>query len=151
MCGIRAESTLVRTECYTGKSTHLVDYNSMRTDSDSARIPCIPCGIRAEYMGECKDLDSNRHTDTKKKRPDYGFLKDAVCPFRGEEKPSESRDDPKAELSDNLTWTYSPAPYVFGEHNYLFVSPHYYPSRVGYYAIGPDLTLTAICAPSTPS
>ena len=95
--------------------------------------------------------DSNRHIDTKKNRPDYGFLKGNVCPFRGEEKPPESRDDPKAELSDKLTWTYSPAPYVFGEHNYPFVSPHYYPSRVGYYAIGPDLTLTAICAPSTPS
>ena len=34
---------------------------------------------------------------------------------------------------------------------YLCVSPHYYPSGVGYYASGPDLTLTAICAPSTPS
>ena len=57
MCGIRAESTLVRMECYTGKSTHLVDSNYMRTDTDSARIPWIPCGIRAEYMGECKDLN----------------------------------------------------------------------------------------------
>jgi hypothetical protein len=28
---------------------------------------------------------------------------------------------------------------------------HYYPPGIGYYAIGPDLTLTAICAPSTPS
>ncbi|KAF8336806.1 hypothetical protein F5887DRAFT_1161224 [Amanita rubescens] len=70
----------------------------------------------------------------KKNRPDYGFLKDNVCPFRGEEKNGESRDDPKAELSDKLTLIYSPAPYVFG-----------------YYAIGPDLTLAAICAPSTPS
>ena len=96
--------------------------------------------------------DFNRHTDTKKNRPDYGFLKDNVCPFRGEEKHSESREDPKAELSDKLTWIYSPAPYVFGEHNYpFFVSPHHCPSRVGYYAIGPDLTLAAICAPSTPS
>ena len=95
--------------------------------------------------------DSNCHTGTKKNTPDYGFLKDNVCPFRGEETHRESRDDPKAELSDKLTWVYSPAPYVFGEHNYPFVSPHYYPSRVGYYAIGPDLTLAAICAPSTPS
>ncbi|KAF8340989.1 hypothetical protein F5887DRAFT_1062542 [Amanita rubescens] len=77
---------------------------------------------------------SNRRTNIKKIRPDYGFLKDNVCLFRGEEEHPESRDDPKAELSDKLTWVYSPAPYVFG-----------------YYAIGPDLTLAAICAPSTPS
>jgi len=95
--------------------------------------------------------DSNRYTDPGKNRPDYGFLMNNVCPFRGKEEHPESRDDPKAELSDRLTWTYSPTPYVFGEHNYPFVSPHYYPSRVGYYAIGPDLTLAAICAPSTPS
>jgi hypothetical protein len=61
--------------------------------------------------------DSSCHTSTQKSRPDYGFLKNNVCPFRGEEKPPESRDDPKAELSE-FTWTYSPAPYVFGEHNY---------------------------------
>jgi hypothetical protein len=61
--------------------------------------------------------DSSHHTSTLTNRPDYGFLKDNVCPFRGEEKPSNSRDDPKAELSDKLTWIYSPAPYVFGEHN----------------------------------
>jgi len=78
--------------------------------------------------------DFNCHTDTKKNTPDYGFLKDNVCLFRGEEKHPGSHEDPKAELSDKLTWIYSPAPYV-----------------LGYYAIGPDLTLAAICAPSTPS
>jgi hypothetical protein len=61
---------------------------------------------------------SSCHTNTQKSRPDYGFLKNNVCSFRGEEKPPESRDDPKAELSYKLTWTYSPAPYVFGEYNY---------------------------------
>jgi hypothetical protein len=61
--------------------------------------------------------DSSCHTNARKLRPDYGFLKDNVCPFRGEEKSPESHDNPKAELSDKLTWTYSPAPYVFGEHN----------------------------------
>ncbi len=62
--------------------------------------------------------------DPKINGPDYGFLKDNVCPFWGEEKDLESHDDPKAELSDKLTWIYSPAPYVFGEHHYPFVSPH---------------------------
>jgi len=61
--------------------------------------------------------DSNRHTGTRKLRPDYGFLKDNVCPFRGEEKSPLNREDPKTGLSDKLTWIYSPAPYVFGELN----------------------------------
>lgn len=74
--------------------------------------------------------DSSRRTSTQKNRPDYGFLKDNVCPFRGEEKTPESRDDPKAELSDKLTWVYSPAPYVFGGHGYPSLSPHYYPHLV---------------------
>ena len=62
--------------------------------------------------------DFSHHTSAQKNGLDYGFLKDNVCPFQGEEKPPNSSDDPKAELSDKLTWIYSPAPYVFGEHNY---------------------------------
>ena len=99
--------------------------------------------------------DSNHHTYTKKLRPDYGFLLDNVCAFRGEEKSPTNRDDPKAELSDKLTWVYSPAPYVFGEHNYSCVCAFYSlllsPSRLGYHAIGANLTLAAICAPPAPS
>jgi hypothetical protein len=59
--------------------------------------------------------DSSLHTSTQKLRPDFGFLLDNVCLFRGEEKSTSNRDDPKAELCDKLTWVYSPAPYVFGE------------------------------------
>lgn len=46
--------------------------------------------------------------------PDYAFLLRELCPFRGEEKPPGSREDPKAELSDKLAWAYDPAPYVLG-------------------------------------
>jgi hypothetical protein len=59
--------------------------------------------------------DSNFHTSTQKLRPDFGFLLDNVCLFRGEEKPARNCEDPKAELCDKLTWIYSPAPYIFGE------------------------------------
>ena len=101
--------------------------------------------------------DYRRHANTEKLRPDYGLLLNGICRFLGEERPTikTNRDDPKAELSDKLTWVYSPAPYVFGEHNYSayvrFPSLLRSPSRLGYYAAGPDLTLAAICAPSTPS
>lgn len=78
--------------------------------------------------------DSNHKTSTQKLRPDYGLIIGSVCPFRGEEKPSTSKDDPKAELSYKLAWVYEPVQYVFG-----------------YYAIGPAVTLAAICAPKEPS
>jgi hypothetical protein len=58
--------------------------------------------------------DSSPHSSTKKLRPDYGFLLDNICPFRGAEIAPTNHDNPKAELS-NLTWTYDPAPYIFGE------------------------------------
>ena len=48
-------------------------------------------------------------------RPDYAFLVNNLCPFRGEEKAPESNADPKQELADKLAWAYDPAPYVFGE------------------------------------
>jgi hypothetical protein len=59
--------------------------------------------------------DSNRHTNTAARRPDFGFLYLNVCPFRGEEKSPSNLDDPRAELGDKMTWTYDPAPYVLGK------------------------------------
>jgi hypothetical protein len=61
--------------------------------------------------------DSNLQTSARKLRPDYGFLMDNFCPFRGEETSLSSNTNPKSELSEKLTWVYSPAPYIFGEHN----------------------------------
>ncbi|KAI9566666.1 hypothetical protein HD554DRAFT_2174326 [Boletus coccyginus] len=63
--------------------------------------------------------NSKEHTATMRCRPDYAFLMNNLCPFRGEEK-----------LADKVAWAYDPAPYV-----------------LGYYAIGPRLTLVAICPP----
>ncbi|KAJ7067815.1 hypothetical protein C8F01DRAFT_577072 [Mycena amicta] len=64
-------------------------------------------------------------------RPDYAFLFHGVCPFRGEEKEPESQDDPKVELARKLNkpWPYLEAPYI-----------------LGYYTLGPRLTLAAICS-----
>ena len=58
--------------------------------------------------------DSSLHTSAQKMRPDFGFIVNNVCIFRGEEKLPSNIEDPKAELCHKLTWIYSPAPYIFG-------------------------------------
>jgi hypothetical protein len=62
--------------------------------------------------------NSNRHTATKRLRPDYGHLLKLiatfVCIFRGEEKPNMQEGDPKKELADKMTWVYDCAPYILG-------------------------------------
>jgi hypothetical protein len=67
--------------------------------------------------------DSNRHTSTKAQRPDFGFLYLNICPFRGEEKSSSNKDDPRDELVDKMTWIYDPAPYVLGKPTGLTLRP----------------------------
>lgn len=59
--------------------------------------------------------DSSRHTATGMLRPDFAFILSKLCPFRGEEEPPGSDDNPKAELSTKLAWAYDPAPYVLGQ------------------------------------
>ena len=59
--------------------------------------------------------DSNLHTSTIAKCPDFGFLYRNICALRGEEKSPTNPADPKVELSDKLIWTYDPAPYILGE------------------------------------
>ncbi|CAG8592888.1 6332_t:CDS:2 [Diversispora eburnea] len=74
--------------------------------------------------------NSSYNTSTFSKRPDFGFILNNVCPFRGEEKSLNNNEDPKSELRDKLCWAYDPAPYI-----------------LGYYAKGPDVTFVAICQP----
>ncbi|CAI2185039.1 13028_t:CDS:2 [Funneliformis geosporum] len=76
--------------------------------------------------------NSSQKMSTFGKRPDFGFILNHVCPFRGVEKSLINNDDPKAELRDKLFWTYDPAPYV-----------------LGYYANGPEVTFVSICRPSS--
>lgn len=59
--------------------------------------------------------NSSKHTATMGCRPDYAFLINKLCLFRGEERSPESTDNPKQELADKLAWAYDPAPYVLGE------------------------------------
>jgi hypothetical protein len=59
--------------------------------------------------------NSSHHTATGSLRPDYAFLLNKLCPFRGEEKAPDNTDDPKKELADKLVWAYAPAPFVLGQ------------------------------------
>ncbi|CAG8645113.1 8587_t:CDS:2, partial [Paraglomus brasilianum] len=74
--------------------------------------------------------NSSQHMSTSGKRPDFGFIINTVCPFRGEEKAPNNPENPRAELVNKIDWTYDPVPYV-----------------IGYYAIGTILTYAAICRP----
>lgn len=74
--------------------------------------------------------DSNENTETGRLRPDFGFLVNGLCTFRGEEKAPGNTENPKQELGNKLNWVYDPAPYV-----------------LGYYATGTNLTLAVISAP----
>ncbi|KAE8884214.1 hypothetical protein PF007_g2587 [Phytophthora fragariae] len=61
------------------------------------------------------DRDSDIGSVTRKKRPDFFFILNDVCVFRGEESsPDVSIDVPTAELCSNLEWEYGSVPYVFG-------------------------------------
>ena len=63
MFGLRTDSARTLAECYMGTQAKLAYCESVRNYSDSvqfraesARSPCSPRGVRAEYVGECKDL-----------------------------------------------------------------------------------------------
>ncbi|CAG8587668.1 5869_t:CDS:2 [Ambispora leptoticha] len=58
--------------------------------------------------------NSNRHTSTKRFRPDFSYLIHHACLTRGEEKGPNSDDNPAVELVSKLTWTYGDCPYIFG-------------------------------------
>jgi hypothetical protein len=93
--------------------------------------------------------NSSVNTATRNLHPDYAFLVDNLCPFRGEEKAPGSSDDPRSELASKLVWAYESAPYVLGT---LIMPPHFLwvtsdRRFAGYYATGPELTLVAIGPP----
>ena len=79
--------------------------------------------MEALIPGGVSIRDSNRHTSTATQLPDFGFLYLNVCPFRGEEKSPSNKDDPRAELSEKMTWIYDPAPYVLGKLLSLTLRP----------------------------
>ncbi|KAG3004234.1 hypothetical protein PC120_g18694 [Phytophthora cactorum] len=61
------------------------------------------------------DRNSSRSASTGSNRPDYLFVVDSVCVFRGEEKaPGEQMETPRRELFEKLIWSYGDAPYLFG-------------------------------------
>ncbi|KAG6941366.1 hypothetical protein JG688_00018704 [Phytophthora aleatoria] len=61
------------------------------------------------------DRDSCSSSSTGTKRPDFLFILDDVCVFRGEEKsPDVNIKVAIEELRSKLVWTYGSVPYVFG-------------------------------------
>ena len=59
--------------------------------------------------------DDNHGTGGELKTPDYGLLINNYCLFRGEEKSTNSKEDPRAELSQKLeVWKYAPLTYTLG-------------------------------------
>ncbi|CAK5069014.1 unnamed protein product [Aphanomyces euteiches] len=61
------------------------------------------------------ERNSSRSASTEPKRPDYLFIVDSVCVFRGEGKvPGDSIETPRRELVDKLVWSYGDVPYLFG-------------------------------------
>ncbi|THU96247.1 hypothetical protein K435DRAFT_839131 [Dendrothele bispora CBS 962.96] len=75
--------------------------------------------------------NSNQDTATRRLFPDFGFVLDNRCPFRGEEKdPMNDDEDPRAELSQKFNWDYGSVPYL-----------------LGYYCNGTKLTYVAIFRP----
>ncbi|KAG1709564.1 hypothetical protein DVH05_020214 [Phytophthora capsici] len=75
------------------------------------------------------DRDSCNGSSTRQKRPDFLFVLDQVCVFRGEEKPPDVNISvPTEELCSKLVWAYGSVPYVFG-----------------YAASGYDIQLHALC------
>ncbi|THU85684.1 hypothetical protein K435DRAFT_384769 [Dendrothele bispora CBS 962.96] len=78
--------------------------------------------------------NSSQHTATRKLRPDFGYLVNDRCPFRGEETGPGDSEDPRAELLRKFDWDYGSVPYL-----------------LGYYCKGPHLTLVAILKPDQPN
>jgi len=63
--------------------------------------------------------DNNQRTGTGLKTPDYGFLLNNYCLFRGEKKCTNSKEDRRAELSQKLeAWKYAPLTYTLGNTCY---------------------------------
>ncbi|KAL8020732.1 putative protein kinase [Plasmopara halstedii] len=59
--------------------------------------------------------DSSKNLSTENKRPDFLFILNDVCVFRGEEaEPGTNINLPREQLYQKLTWVYGAVPYVFG-------------------------------------
>jgi hypothetical protein len=59
--------------------------------------------------------NSSKDMSTFGKWPDFGFILNRVCLFRGEEKSLINNEDLKAKLNDKLYWIYDPVPYILGK------------------------------------
>jgi len=96
------------------------------SNTESTHISFWDGNIRELLEILIPEATSRRDTNefTGEGRPDYTFIMNNKCPFRGEEKPLGSVENAKAELVEKLVgWKYDPAPYILGEvHSFLRVS-----------------------------
>jgi len=61
------------------------------------------------------DRYSSNLSSTGSNCPDYLFIVDSVCVFRGEEKaPGNRFETPRCELSEKMIWSHGNVPYLFG-------------------------------------
>jgi len=61
------------------------------------------------------DRNSSNLASTGSNRPDFLFIVNSVCVFRGEEKaPGNMIEIPRGELTEKLIWSYGNVPYLFG-------------------------------------
>jgi hypothetical protein len=61
------------------------------------------------------ERNSSHSASTGSKRPDFLFLVNSVCVFRGEEKaPGYDIATPRSELIEKMEWTYGDVPYLLG-------------------------------------
>ncbi|CAK4651499.1 unnamed protein product [Aphanomyces euteiches] len=80
------------------------------------------CQVLDFVIDGLSDRDTSRGSSTGLNRPDFIFIVDSVCVFRGEEKaPGFPIENPKQKLVTKLDWTYGKVPYLLG---YAAVSYH---------------------------
>ena len=84
--------------------------------------------------------NSNRQTATKNLRPNFGFIIEKICSFRGEERGPENHTECRSELVEKLTWDYYDAPYMLG----TWLGSNSFRHLMRYSCMGTNMVLSAI-------
>ncbi|CAK5187623.1 unnamed protein product [Aphanomyces euteiches] len=107
-----------------------MDVPNPRQTRENWHLRALVCRILGQFnppslgfvISGWSDRDTSRGSSTGFNRPDFIFIVDSVCVFRGEEKaPGFRIENPKQELVTKLDWTYGKVPYLLG---YAAVSYH---------------------------
>ncbi|KAF1326915.1 Crinkler, partial [Globisporangium splendens] len=96
---------------------HPVDPSGATEDSFHSFWDDLICNVLNVVLSGigASERSSNQFSSTGPKRPDFLFVVDSFCVFRGEEKAPGARiETPRRELFEKLIWTYGDVPYLFG-------------------------------------